>query len=98
MLIQYVVIPVLCACVCFTLGAYLLVRHPKLVERYAKWFGSLSSNSHTMFASLFGALTLLEIFDRFWFGVAVFGTMTCAYAYFAVQAPKKPVVEKAESA
>lgn len=88
---------VFCASVTFTVGAYLLMRHPKLVERYRVWFGSLKSNHHAMFASLFGALTLLEIFDRFWFGVAVFGTMTCAYAYFAVQAAKKPTLEKSES-
>lgn len=87
----------LCAGVTFTVGAYLLLRHPKLVERYAAWFGSLSSNSHAIFAAVFGALTVLEVFDRFWFGVAVFGSMTCAYVYFAVQAAKKPAIEKTES-
>jgi len=89
---------VLCAGVTFTVGAYFLLRHPKLVERYATWFGSLSSNNHAMFAALFGALAVIEVFDRFWFGVVVFGAMACAYAYYAVKAFKKVPVDESKSA
>ena len=93
---QFVVIPVLSACICFTLGVYFLVRHPRLVERYVAWFRSLSSNSYALFAALFGALTMLGVYDRFWFGVAVYGAMTCAFVCYAVRAAKKPAVEKTE--
>lgn len=97
MLYYYLMFAVLCATVCLTAGSYLLIRHPKLVERYTAWFGSLSTNHHAMFAAVFGALALMEVFDRFWFAVTVFGGAACIYAYFAVCGVKQPVVEKSES-
>ena len=83
MLYHYVMFAVLCASVCLSFGAFMLVRHPQLVERYAKWFGSLNWSGHTMFAVVFGSLAVLDIIDHFWFGAVTFAAVSSLYAYFA---------------
>lgn len=97
MLYHYIMFGVLCASVCLSFGAFMLVRHPQLVERYAKWFGSLNWSGHTTFAVVFGMLALLEIFDRFWFGAVTFGAVSGLYGYFARHTKTNPP-QKAEAA
>jgi hypothetical protein len=93
MLYHYIMFTVLCASVCLSFGAFMLVRHPQLVEKYAKWFGSLNWSGHTTFAVVFGLLAVLEIVDRFWFGAVTFGAVSGLYAYFAWHTKTNPPVK-----
>jgi len=85
MLYQFVMLAVLCAAVLASVSAYLLIKHPQSVERYAKWVGSLDKTGHTSFAVLFAVLAAFAIYDRFWFGVAVYGAAAAMYSYFAMK-------------
>jgi len=93
MLYHYIMFTVLCASVCLSFGAFMLVRHPQIVEKYAKWFGSLNWSGHTTFAVVFGLLALLEIIDRFWFGAFTFAAVAGLYAYFAWHTKNHPPVK-----
>ncbi|MBA4018170.1 MAG: hypothetical protein C0483_13440 [Pirellula sp.] len=96
MLYHYLLFVVLCASVCLTVGAYFLIRHPRLVERYAKWFGSLNWSAHTTFAVTFGLLALVELFGRDWMGAFTFGGVAGVYAYFAVFTKANPPAKLGE--
>ncbi|MBL9092324.1 MAG: hypothetical protein JNL96_13950 [Planctomycetaceae bacterium] len=85
MLYQFVMLAVLCAAVLVSVSAYLLIKHPQTVERYAKWLGSLDKTGHTAFAVVFGVLGAFAVYDRFWFGVAVYGAAAAMYSYFAMK-------------
>lgn len=98
MFYHYLSFLILIIAVCSAVSTYFLLRHPRLVEKYARLLRSLNWTAHTTFAVTFGLLAALELYDRFWFGAAMFGAASAVYAYFAVERRNNPPSKAGEAA